>query len=234
MSASDPRPIIDRITPQTPRLGFASARIEHRQGRLIGEQLVRRQHRAEHQLIERRQPPARASHPVAQCRTIQRDALPLKHLCLTVERKSITELANHDVRHQRFRCHATIDWPLRRRGLHHGALAASASIAWPANHLHPQLGGNQVEHLGAVIADQVQCAATTRALLALDVDDHLVARQMCRQCTAIAMGHLDAPPSFVSAQLSAHSKMGRGGTVMVSTINEVDTIDERSLKLLEA
>jgi hypothetical protein len=39
---------------------------------------------------------------------------------------------------------------------------------------------------------------------------------------------------IVSAQLSAHSKMGRGGTGMVSTINEVDTIDERSLKLLEA
>src|SRR5689334_7174842 len=28
--------------------------------------------------------------------------------------------------------------------------------------------------------------------------------------------------------ISAHSKMGRGGTVMVSTINEVDTMDERS------
>jgi hypothetical protein len=38
----------------------------------------------------------------------------------------------------------------------------------------------------------------------------------------------------VSAQLGAHSKMGRGGTVMVSTINEVDTMDERSLELFEA
>ena len=37
----------------------------------------------------------------------------------------------------------------------------------------------------------------------------------------------------VSAQLGAHSKMGRGGTVMVSTIN-VDTMDERSLELFEA
>jgi hypothetical protein len=40
--------------------------------------------------------------------------------------------------------------------------------------------------------------------------------------------------SIVSAQLGAHSKMGRGGTVMVSTINEVDTMDERSLELFEA
>jgi hypothetical protein len=41
MSGSGPRPIIDRIAPQTPGLGLASAGIEHRQGRLIGEQLVR-------------------------------------------------------------------------------------------------------------------------------------------------------------------------------------------------
>src|SRR3954447_7346862 len=34
----------------------------------------------------------------------------------------------------------------------------------------------------------------------------------------------DCGRSIVSAQLSAHSKMGRGGTGMVSTINEVDTI----------
>ena len=32
--------------------------------------------------------------------------------------------------------------------------------------------------------------------LALDVDDDLVARQVCRQRTAIAVGHLGAPPSL--------------------------------------
>ena len=38
---------------------------------------------------------------------------------------------------------------------------------------------------------------------------------------------------FVSAQLTAHSMLRRDGTGMVSTINEVDTTDERSLKPFE-
>jgi hypothetical protein len=37
----------------------------------------------------------------------------------------------------------------------------------------------------------------------------------------------------VSAQLTAHSMLRRDGTEMVSTINEVDTTDERSLKPFE-
>jgi hypothetical protein len=38
---------------------------------------------------------------------------------------------------------------------------------------------------------------------------------------------------YVSAQLTAHSKFRRDGAGMVSTMNEVDTIDERSLKPIE-
>jgi hypothetical protein len=100
------------------------------------------------------------------------------------------------VRHQRFRCHAAVDRPLRRSSLHHGTLAAAASIAWSAHHLHPQLGGNQVEHLGAILADRVQRAATTGALLARDLDDHLVARQMRGQRATIAVGCRYAPSSL--------------------------------------
>ena len=160
MRGSGPRPVIDRVAPEPPGLGLASAGLEHRQRRLVGEHLVRRQHRAEHQLIERRQPPARTSHPGTQRRTIQRDALALEHLRLAVERQRITELADHHMRDQRFRRHAAIDRPLRRRRLHHGALAGAASIARPAHHLHAQLGRNQVELLGAVLADHMQRAAT--------------------------------------------------------------------------
>jgi CheY-like chemotaxis protein len=38
---------------------------------------------------------------------------------------------------------------------------------------------------------------------------------------------------IVSAQLTAHSKLRRDGTEKVSTINEVDTTDERALKPIE-
>jgi hypothetical protein len=45
----------------------------------------------------------------------------------------------------------------------------------------------------------VQRATTTGTLSALDVDDDLVARQMCGQCTAIAVGR------FLCRRLSAGS-----------------------------
>jgi hypothetical protein len=43
----------------------------------------------------------------------------------------------------------------------------------------------------------------------------------------------DCDHRIVSAQLTAHSMLRRDGTEMVSTINEVDTTDERSLKPFE-
>jgi hypothetical protein len=43
MGGSGPRPVVDRVTPDPSRLGSAAARIEHRQGRIIGKQLRRRQ-----------------------------------------------------------------------------------------------------------------------------------------------------------------------------------------------
>jgi len=162
--------------PEAPGPGLSPAGFEHRQCRLIGEHLVRRQHRAEHQLIERRQPPACASHPGTQRRTVQGDALTLEHLRLPIERQRIAEFADHHMGDQRFRRHAAVDRSFRRSRLHHGALAAAASIAWPAHHLHAQLGRHQIEHLAAILADQVQCATTARAVLVLDVDDDLVAR----------------------------------------------------------
>ena len=49
--------------------------------------------------------------------------------------------------------------------------------------------------LAAVFADHVQCATAAGTVLGLDIDDELVARQVRRQGTAIAMGGHSAPPS---------------------------------------
>jgi hypothetical protein len=63
---------------------------------------------------------------------------------------------------------------------------------------HPRSRGNhsEAEQLGAILADQVQHTTTTGTLPALDVDDDLVARQMCGQGTTIAVGWRNAPPSL--------------------------------------
>jgi len=86
MRRTAPRPVVDGIAPQPAGLGPAPTRVEHRQCRVVGEQFLRRQHRAEHQLVERRQPPAGAANPIAQRRAINRDPLPRQHLRLPVER----------------------------------------------------------------------------------------------------------------------------------------------------
>ena len=92
--------------------------------------------------------------------------------------------------------HAAIDRPLRRGRLNDSTLAGAASVAGPAYHLNAQLGRNQVEHLSAIVTDHMQRSATAGALLALDIDDDLIARQVCGQCTTIAVGCRGAPASF--------------------------------------
>ena len=72
MSRPTPGPVVDRVAPQPSGLGASPPGIEHRQRGVVGEHLGRGQHGAQHQLMQRRQPPAGAAHPVAQCGAIQR------------------------------------------------------------------------------------------------------------------------------------------------------------------
>jgi len=53
-----------------------------------------------------------------------------------------------------------------------------------------------IEHLGAILADHVQRATAAGTVFALDIDDHFVARQVCRQRAAIAIGRPCASPSL--------------------------------------
>ena len=188
-----PGPVIDRVAPKASCLGPAATGIEHRQRRVVGEQLGGRQHRADHQVVERRQPPAGPPDPVAQRRAIQRHALPRQHLRLAIQRQRVAELAHHHMRHQRFGGHAAIDRPLRRRGDHHGPLAGAAGVAGAARDAHPQLRGRDVELLGAQFVDHVQRTAAAWAVMVLDVDHHLIAGQMRRQSAVIAIRSSFAP-----------------------------------------
>jgi hypothetical protein len=104
--------------------------------------------------------------------------LALEHLRLAIEWKRVTKLADHDVHHQRFGGHATIDRPLRCGCLNDGTFAHMAGVARTARHLNPQLARNNVELLDTVLTDLVQRATTAGAFLALDIDDDLEARQV--------------------------------------------------------
>ena len=108
---------------------------------------------------------------------------------------------------QRLGRHAAIDRPLRRLGHHHGILAAAAGVARPARHPHPQLRRRDVELLGAQFADAVHGATAAWAGSVLDIDHHLIARQVRRQRTMIAGGGIG--PGLACCQQPVRPRPGR-------------------------
>jgi hypothetical protein len=193
VGGSGPRPVVDRVAPDPSRLGSATARIEHRQCRIIGKQLRRRQRRADQQVIQRRQPPAGTPDPVAQRGTVQRDALACQHLRLPIQRQAVTEFADQHVRHQRLGGHAAVDWPLRRWGDHDRAFAGPASVTRTARDTNPQLRGHDVQLLTAQFADRMHRAAAAGAIAMFDIDQHLIARQMRRKGAVVTVRACLAP-----------------------------------------
>jgi hypothetical protein len=181
-----PRAIIDGVAPQPARLCPSAAGIEHRQRGVVGEHLRRGQYRAEHEVIQRCQPPAGPSDPIRQGRAIQLDALPFQHLHLPVERKGVGEFADHHVSDQRLGRHAAIDRPVGRRSHDDGIFAATTGVAQAPGHPNSQQRGHDIELLGTQLTDGVQGAPTARTVSILGIDHHLVARQMCGQRTVVA------------------------------------------------
>jgi hypothetical protein len=187
-----PGPVVHGIAPQPPGLGASAPRIEHWQRGVVSEYSGRGEHGAQHQLMQRRQPPTSAANPVAQRRTVQRHTLAGEDLGLAIQWQMIAEFVDQDLGEQSLGGHAAVDRARGRRCLHHGFLAGATSVTRPADHPDPDLGGNVVQHLGAIFADQMQCAAAAGTGLVLDIDHLLDARQLGRQCTAIAFGRLGA------------------------------------------
>jgi hypothetical protein len=104
---------------------------------------------------------------------------------MAVQGQVIRELGHQHVREQRLGGHPAGDRPLRGGCLHHPLLAGPAGVARAADHLHPQLGGDEVEHLLVILADRVQCPAAAGARFILAVDQHLEPRQVDWQGTQV-------------------------------------------------
>lgn len=54
--------------------------------------------------------------------------------------------------------------------------------------------GHDVELLAAQFVDHMQRTAAAGAVAVFDVDQHLVTRQVCRQCAVVAVGLGVGPP----------------------------------------
>jgi hypothetical protein len=77
----------------------------------------------------------------------------------------IAELGHQHVREERLGRHPAGDRPFGSGCLHHRLLAGTAGVAGSADHLHPQLRRDDVEHLARVLADHVQAPPQQGQLL---------------------------------------------------------------------
>jgi len=176
--APTPGTIVAGICEQLTRLGASAARIEHRRGRLVGEELVGCLQPLEQTLMDRPKQEGRLADPVGERRSIQVHALAGIDLGLAVERKVIGIFRHQHMRHRRFGRDATLDEARRCRRLHYDLLAGATGIFRPAHDDHAELSRHDVETLGNVLAHDVQHSLAARACLIRDVDDLLDPRQV--------------------------------------------------------
>ncbi|MGF6862879.1 hypothetical protein ABIE69_003470 [Rhodobacteraceae bacterium MBR-64] len=140
-----------------------------------------------HVMDDRHQVEARAADPVAQCATIEMDALPLEDLGLPIERQMITEFRDDDPGDEEFRGQTAGHDMFRRMRLRHGLRAAAAGIFRAPRDQHPELGRNHVEPLRDVFPDLRHLATAAGAERAGGLDHPFDPGQMRRQMPAVAL-----------------------------------------------
>ena len=131
------RPVIAHIGPQPPGLGLAASRIEHRHRRVVGVQLVGRQH-----VAARAHRPAAATSarcPATQSARVERSSSTPSRaidLRLPVQRQMIGILGHHHMGEQPGAGKPRVDRPRRRRQLHDPSAARAGELrAHMADHL---------------------------------------------------------------------------------------------------
>ena len=132
-----PGPVVARVDPQPAGLGAAAAGIEHRDRRVVGEDLARCEHMRGQARLQRLQPPAGAADPVRQGRAVELDAVAGEDLALAVERQVVAVLADQHMGQQARARHALGDRPLRCRRLVDRP-AGPAAVAGPADAHAPE------------------------------------------------------------------------------------------------
>ena len=135
--------------------------------------------------MHRPQEEGRLADPVSQGRAVQVHTLPAIDLSLPVKRQVVGVFGDEDMGDGCLGGDAALDEPGGHWGLHHDLLAGPAGVFWPTGHDHAELGGDDVETLGDVLAHRMQLAPAARAGLVMDVDDLLDARQVRGQRSAI-------------------------------------------------
>ena len=106
--------------------------------------------------MQRRQPPAGAANPITQGGAIQRDALASEDLRLSIQWQVVAVFVDQDMRQQRFGGHTAVDRAVRCRRLHDRLPTGAARVARSVRHSDAEVCRQVIQHLGAVVADQMQ------------------------------------------------------------------------------
>jgi len=131
-------------------------------------------------VVQRRQRPARATDPVAQGR--RSSSMPW--------RTKTRAFDDHHMRQQGLGRHAADDSTLGR--LHNPRRAAASVMAWPADHPHPDVFGDVTQHLGLILADQMQLPAEQGPFLSATSISCSIRGRVRRQRARIAFGRVAA------------------------------------------
>jgi hypothetical protein len=132
------------------------------------------------------------------------------HPHMAVQGEVVREFGHEHMSQQGLGRHPAGDRPFGRGSLHYRFRTGSAAVARAPDHLDPQLGGDEVEHLARVLTDHVQATTTAGATLVLDVDQHLDPRQVRRQGAQVASPDPRRPRGAVPRGHPLLRRLGRG------------------------
>ena len=175
-----PGSLLAGVDPQPPRLGSPSAGIEHRHGRVVGEQMIRREHVPCETIVQRLEPPAGLADPSSQRRTRKIDPVASEDLRLPIQWRGVAIFADQHLGEQRRRRQAAGNRPLCGRRLRHH-LAGPAGVFGTGGADDAQFSWNPIQHLAHALSNDMQRAAAAAADRVLNVDADVFALQMVGQ-----------------------------------------------------
>lgn len=199
-----PATIVARKGPEVAGFRPAPARVQHRRGGFVHEQLGRSLQMLGQPVDDGAEVERRHADPVGQRAAMDGDARPGKDPALAEQGQMVGIFADQHVSDGAFGRQPPFD-KSRRRGRLGDAVGADATRILGTNGgEHAQLRGHDVEAFRAVLADPVHPPAATRAFQAVGLDDLFDPRQVRRQVSAVALRGRDL----------ATRRFARGGPVI--------------------
>ena len=159
------RPVVAHIHPQPPGARAPATRSKHRQGRIVGVDLLARSNVARQRLHQRVEQIRRAGHPVGKGGTFQPHALARVDRTLSVQRQVVAVLGGEHMGEQPGAGQAAHDRAAGGGRLHDGLAPAAGEFRAHVAH-HPEAGRDVLQLFGHVLAQALQSAAALRAAAA--------------------------------------------------------------------